>query len=187
MCNVFFREQIEATSSRITSGWAGTDVRAAFSAIGRAISGTETFAEAWTEFKDNLTGNRASPDETVVGVEIDLPDGSGASAMRQLTADTVLLPRGVSPSSVDADAKSVSGDADMLTFDYVARTGSSELAEPITAYDDGVVLADGESTLYGRYLIIMHGEITAQYFHLPKLLVRSGDEVVKGQTIAEGD
>lgn len=57
---------------------------------------------------------------------------------------------------------------------------------PVKAADDGVVVYDGnELAAYGNLLLVRHpsGYVTA-YAHNKKLLVKRGDEVVQGETIA---
>jgi murein DD-endopeptidase MepM/ murein hydrolase activator NlpD len=63
--------------------------------------------------------------------------------------------------------------------DIATRRGS-----PIKAFADGVVSATGESTSYGSYLILSHGELETQYAHCEEILVESGQAVKLGETIA---
>ena len=60
------------------------------------------------------------------------------------------------------------------------------LGESITASNDGTVIAATYHDSYGNYIVIDHGGGYATlYAHCSKLLVSKGDEVEKGQTIAE--
>lgn len=66
-------------------------------------------------------------------------------------------------------------------LDIAADTGTA-----IACFADGEVLAVGESSSYGKYLIVDHtGEYSTLYAHCSSICVRSGDTVDQGQTIAE--
>lgn len=54
----------------------------------------------------------------------------------------------------------------------------------IDAFADGKVIAAGESTSLGNYVIIRHGSIESEYGHCSKLYVRSGQTVAMGEKIA---
>lgn len=55
---------------------------------------------------------------------------------------------------------------------------------PITAFADGKVIATGESTTLGNYVILYHGDIESQYAHCDSVLVTSGQTIKKGDKIA---
>lgn len=56
----------------------------------------------------------------------------------------------------------------------------------IVAADSGTVLFAGNSSSYGKYIVISHGNgITTLYAHCSQLLVSAGASVTKGQTIAK--
>lgn len=63
--------------------------------------------------------------------------------------------------------------------DIVAKKGT-----PITAFSDGKVIAAGESTTLGMYVIINQGDIETQYAHCGSLSVTSGQTIKKGAKIA---
>lgn len=63
--------------------------------------------------------------------------------------------------------------------DIVAKKGT-----PITAFADGNVLAAGESTTLGKYVILSHGGVESQYAHCASLTVTSGQTVKRGDKIA---
>ena len=66
-------------------------------------------------------------------------------------------------------------------LDIAADTGTS-----IACFADGEVLAVGESSSYGKYLIVDHtGEYSTLYAHCSSICVQSGDTVEQGQTIAQ--
>jgi murein DD-endopeptidase MepM/ murein hydrolase activator NlpD len=56
--------------------------------------------------------------------------------------------------------------------------------EPIGALADGVVLFAGWTTEYGFALAIQSGTLVSFYKHCNRLLVREGEEIRRGQTIA---
>lgn len=65
-------------------------------------------------------------------------------------------------------------------IDYAADYG-----KPIKAMESGTVIVAGYDPGYGNYIIIDHGGgVSTLYGHSNKLLVKKGDTVVKGQTIA---
>ncbi len=56
----------------------------------------------------------------------------------------------------------------------------------IVAADSGTILFSGNSSSYGKYIVISHGNgITTLYAHCSQLLVKAGASVSKGQTIAK--
>lgn len=66
-------------------------------------------------------------------------------------------------------------------LDIAANTGTA-----IGCFADGTVTAVGESSSYGKYLIVAHeGGYSTLYAHCSKIVASSGAAVNKGQTIAE--
>ena len=60
-----------------------------------------------------------------------------------------------------------------------------EAGEPIRAATGGTVVRAGRDGRYGNALLVEHGDgLTTFYAHASKLLVREGDQVERGQTIA---
>lgn len=56
----------------------------------------------------------------------------------------------------------------------------------IIAADSGTVLFSGNSSSYGKYIVISHGGgLTTLYAHCSQLLVSAGATVSRGQTIAK--
>lgn len=69
-------------------------------------------------------------------------------------------------------------------FHLALDIGSEEGTE-IGAFADGVVEYIGESDIFGQYLKIAHANgVSSFYAHCSKLLVRKGDTVTCGQTVA---
>ena len=174
MCNILFRGQIQSFKSQLTNNWEEINYRAAFSAIGRAVKGEDTPSEAWAEVRGTFNGD--TPVHTV-----NIAEGSGEAAFARLESGSLLR-------KIDSGRLAELTDKDnSITFDFSAVSASTAGGgiTNVSAYDDGIVLASGDSALYGKYLIIMHGEVTAQYFHCSELFVKSGSEVIKGEIIAE--
>ena len=60
------------------------------------------------------------------------------------------------------------------------------LGEEVRAVAAGVVVRSGSEARYGKTVVIDHGNgLTTLYAHASRLLVREGDEVEQGETIAE--
>lgn len=66
-----------------------------------------------------------------------------------------------------------------LGIDIANSTGT-----PIKAPADGVVSQTGWDRRFGHFLVIRHGEISTKFAHCKKFLVKRGDRVKRGQTIA---
>lgn len=66
-------------------------------------------------------------------------------------------------------------------IDFAAYYG-----QPVKATGDGIVIFSGWQSSYGKMVIISHGYgLTTLYAHNSKLLVKQGEKVKKGQTIAK--
>ena len=65
-------------------------------------------------------------------------------------------------------------------LDIVAKTGT-----PVKVISDGVVVFTNEDMFFnGKMLIINHGlGLTSMYIHLSKIMVETGDRVLKGQEV----
>lgn len=63
--------------------------------------------------------------------------------------------------------------------DIAAKKGT-----PINAFADGKVIAAGDSTTLGKYVIISHGDVQSEYAHCGSIAVTSGQTVKKGAKIA---
>ncbi len=61
----------------------------------------------------------------------------------------------------------------------------AEKGSPIKSVFDGKIIKNGYSNSYGYYVIISHGDnFETLYAHCSKLLLETGDEVKKGDTVA---
>lgn len=66
-------------------------------------------------------------------------------------------------------------------LDIAADTGTA-----IGCFADGVVTAVGESSSYGKYVMVSHGEdYSTLYAHCSRITVTSGTAVKEGEKIAE--
>jgi hypothetical protein len=171
----FARSQISAANSDTSVNY-----KAAFSAMGEVLAGGAKPEAVLTA----LIGK----DEPAVFVNYEYTPGSGSAAFERLGEDRKIFGGAgdieietvnVNPQSTASEASPV--EEAVLTFDYAVETSPDGR---VYAYDDGSVIADGDSALYGKYLIIYHGDLTAEYYHCAALNVKSGDTVVKGQQIA---
>jgi murein DD-endopeptidase MepM/ murein hydrolase activator NlpD len=65
-------------------------------------------------------------------------------------------------------------------IDYAADSGT-----PIKAMEDGTVILAGDNGSYGNCVIIDHGGgVSTLYGHASRILVKKGQDVLKGQTVA---
>lgn len=70
-------------------------------------------------------------------------------------------------------------------FHYGVDLAADE-GTPIRCFADGTVTVSGESTSYGKYLIVAHrGGYATLYAHCSKLLIGEGKKVREGEKIAE--
>ena len=66
-------------------------------------------------------------------------------------------------------------------IDIAADTGTA-----IGCFADGTVTAVGDSSSYGKYLIVEHaGGFSTLYAHCSRIIAASGQAVKEGETIAE--
>ncbi len=62
----------------------------------------------------------------------------------------------------------------------------ASMGADVVAADSGTILFSGNSSSYGKYIVITHGGgITTLYAHCSQLLVKAGATVTKGQVIAK--
>lgn len=61
---------------------------------------------------------------------------------------------------------------------------SMPVGSPLYAFDDGKVIATGQSASAGRYLKVSHEGRTVTYMHLSRIAVGVGDLVATGEMIA---
>jgi biotin carboxyl carrier protein len=162
---------------RAASSDTGVNYRAAFSAMGEVLSGEAK--------PDAVLAALVKSGEPSILASYEYKAGSGKLAFERLgygnltAGGDVEAVGAIEIESVNAQASAAAET--VLTFDYAVEASPDGR---VYAYNDGIVVADGDSALYGKYLIIYHGDITAEYYHCTELNVKSGDTVVKGQQIA---
>ncbi|HHW72031.1 MAG TPA: peptidoglycan DD-metalloendopeptidase family protein, partial [Firmicutes bacterium] len=146
---------------------------------------------------DNLTGIARQYNTTVAAISryngLSNPD-------RLLTGQVLLIPTRAVPASASAGTGlslqwPVKG---RISSSYGYRThpilntrhfhGGIDIAvpegTPVKAAEAGRVIRAGNMGNYGLGVVLDHGGVTTWYGHNSKLLVRVGDTVKKGQTIA---
>lgn len=141
-------------------------------------SGPSAPEEGQTETDAASTGEEAGydgpppPENTTME---DLPLGLDASETVAPVMAAVSSPYGWREHPIDEEEKFHAG------VDLAANYG-----EPIGAFADGTVDYIGESPAYGQYLQLRHaGGVTTFYAHCSKLCVQQGQEVEKGEKVAE--
>jgi murein DD-endopeptidase MepM/ murein hydrolase activator NlpD len=70
-----------------------------------------------------------------------------------------------------------------IKFHYGTDIGAKK-GTPITAFADGKVIAVGESTTFGKYVVLGHGDVETKYAHCDSISVESGQTVKKGDRVA---
>lgn len=110
-----------------------------------------------------------------------LPEGATMDYVALDLPETVTPVMGVLTSGYGYRDHPVSGD-------YLFHAGTDLAAEtgtPILAFADGVVDFIGESSAYGLYIQLDHGNgVTSFYCHCSELYLPKGTQVTKGQVIA---
>lgn len=111
---------------------------------------------------------------SLIGANTSIPDIS-------LTLPEDIVEGGVITCGFGFREHPISGNQDFHTgVDIGAPLGT-----PIKVPFDGTVVNVGVSSAYGNYLEIQHGEgISSYYCHCEKVLVKKGQKVKKGKTIA---
>lgn len=182
------------------------DVASAFSAVGRAVSGEESAAEALADARSALLGGpdavevsgaaelesaepesmepeRAEPEraEPEVTDTRDWPENASAER-RVLGLDHTAPLAGEITSPFGWRTHPVSGREE---FHYGADVAAEEGAA-IACFADGTVGVVGESVELGKYLTVHHENgLLTLYAHCSRILAASGDAVRMGETIAE--
>jgi hypothetical protein len=217
------------------------DVTQVFSAIGKAVSGKESFRETLGDvYQAVFHPEVGTALETSADLPTDFGEPSPLAAMHEFAAgagtcadwmhveDTT--PSGTSDAKAQTTdgsqavnlscvlysdknlPKNVSLEQAVLGFDYCTPVSGSLTSDfgyrehpiegeekfhygidiaantgtPILCFAKGTVAAAGESSSYGKYIIVAHGGgYTTLYAHCSALVVRSGANVSEGQEIAK--
>lgn len=190
---VLMPEVLDAWEDRISDVMrAEMDVQEVFSAVGRAVSGTEE-AGGWDEvyravFAPEEDG--AAPIANVISGQTQSPPCYGEENVPERVAMTQQVLGFAYASPLAAEESSAfgiredpfSGEED---FHYGIDLAAEEGRE-ITAFADGTVRTAGKSTILGNYLILDHADgFSTLYAHCSRLLVTAGEAVSLGDSIAE--
>ena len=139
-----------------------TDFRAAFSAVGRAVSGQGAVGQALNDAYTAVFG----PQQTV-------PEG---------TADPAAYSAETTPGDVCLTQQ-------VLGFAYanpLTGTVTADEGAVITAFASGTVTAVGDSAELGNYVTVQHeGGFATLYAHCSRITASSGQQVRPGDPIAE--
>lgn len=155
------------------------------------------------EFNFDSEVGQGGPESDTAGASIEvsaslvrLSDEIKTSEARLRALETLLLDRrltdAVTPTGWPADGGFVSSGfghrADPFSGRVAYHEGvdiASKLGSPIRALADGVVAYTGEKSNYGRTVEINHGNgLTTRYAHAHSVLVKVGDTVKRGDTVA---
>ncbi|MEG2175227.1 MAG: M23 family metallopeptidase [Oscillibacter sp.] len=209
------------------------DVKAVFSAVGKAISGQESVGGTLDEvyqavFHPERAGEALETAADIPGgIEIQTPSAmdslreyrqesrsaqTPATAEKDSTAQTEVATLAYVLYSDQNLPENVSMEQSLLGFDYCTPVfgvlssgfgyrehpvegeerfhyGVDLAADPgtdIACFADGRVTAVGESSSYGKYLIVEHaGGYATLYAHCSRVMASSGTQVDQGEKIAE--
>ena len=163
--------------------------REQFSRLHGQAENIETLLADWKGLREKVDAavppqHRLSPKSRYAIVELQQSLNSLQSELQQLIASI--------PTEWPATGKITSGVGDRVSpmtgriefhsgLDIPNPTGT-----PVYAPGNGTVAAAGEMNGNGRTVVLNHGQgITTQYLHLSKINVNPGEQVRKGQQIAE--
>lgn len=143
----------------------------------RGVLGTQTAERRWSgDWRDPIAG---ASRESGYGTERFYVQASDSS--RAVTLEPSLTTRGAF--AADTSTGAPSGGVPSWRHagvDVAARRGAS-----VAAPAAGTVVDVGEYTLTGRTLVLDHGQgVLSAYFHLDTVLVRRGDQVARGRSVA---
>lgn len=152
---------------------------------------TKKMSEFMQDYPD-LEGKRAEEAFTLINVTIRKQNEKAIQSIclkttaKQLWQDEFLMMRNGATKALFGDKRTyeldgkVVGDSTHMGIDVA----STEHA-PIEAFNSGTILFMGRMGIYGNAVIIDHGQgITSLYGHLSSIQVTEGQQVQKGQVIA---
>ncbi len=158
------------------------DFAAAFSAVGRAVTGEDTLGEAYTAvFGED--GDAVQPVSTAVSVFVPqraLPEGAVSETRELSFSHAAPLANGTLTSSFGwREDPNGAGEAFHWGVDLAAPEGTD-----ICCFADGTVGVVAESVLLGKYLTVQHANgIETLYAHCSAIGVCSGAEVKLGDVL----
>ncbi|MBQ1804902.1 MAG: M23 family metallopeptidase, partial [Oscillospiraceae bacterium] len=186
------------------------DFTAAFSAVGRAVSGESGAIRALNDAYLAVLGQKGEAQEVSGSVD----DLSAQDAVPEQSAQDTAPEQSAAESTLPARElpEQAAAEPHALSFTYCAPlngkmtspfgwrehpvTGAeafhygvdiaAEDGTAIACFADGTVGAVGESTTLGKYLTVNHADgVSTLYAHCSAISVPSGTEVSQGQKIAE--
>ena len=159
-----------------------TDFRAAFSAVGRAVSGQGAVGKALNDAYTAVFG----PQDTGVTVSQDAADPAAYTA--ENTPGDVCLTQQVLGFAYAAPVQGTVTDGfgwRENAFHYGTDI-AADAGTVITSFADGTVTAVGDSSQLGNYVTVSHaGGFTTLYAHCSRITASSGQQVALGDPIAE--
>ena len=156
-----------------------TDFRAAFSAVGRAVSGQGAVGQALNDAYTAVFG----PQQTV-------PEGTAdpAAYSAETTPGDVCLTQQVLGFAYAAPVQGTVTDGfgwRENAFHYGTDI-AADAGTVISSFADGTVTAVGDSSQLGNYVTVSHaGAFTTLYAHCSRITASSGQQVRPGDPIAE--
>lgn len=128
-------------------------------------------------------------EEAILPEQPEIPEYNGPSLPANATMEYYDLGLQTTVTPVLGEISSPYGYRDHpISGEYLFHAGvdiAANTGTPIAAFADGVVEFIGESSAYGLYIQLDHGNgVKSFYCHCSKLLCGKGKEVAAGQTIA---
>ena len=156
-----------------------TDFRAAFSAVGRAVSGQGAVGQALNDAYAAVFG----PQHTVPGGTADPAEYSAVTTPGDvcLTQQVLGFAYAAPVQGTVTDGFGWRENAFHYGTDIAADAGTV-----ISSFADGTVTAVGDSSQLGNYVTVSHaGAFTTLYAHCSRITASSGQQVALGDPIAE--
>lgn len=212
---VLFPQQVESVKQSVLEAMAGdVDYKAAIAVMGEAVRGERGFGDAISAACEHAFSGRVSDvdamgeakDEDTLDTSADanMDTDDAATADTEPSGDAVeddlALPENVSAAAVDIGIEGVVPVDGTVTssfgmrehpvdgeprFHYGTDLGA-QMGSDVVSFAGGTVYASGDSTSYGLYLIVDHGDgVQTMYAHLSEILVSQGETVKLGQVIGK--
>lgn len=152
------------------------DFTAAFSAVGRAVTGEDTLGEAYTA----VFGQSEDEVQSVFTPQSTLPENAESEARELNFPYSAPLSDGTLTSAFGRrEDPNGAGEAFHWGVDLAAPEGTE-----ISCFADGTVGVVAESVLLGKYLTVQHPDgIETLYAHCSAIAVASGDAVTLGDVL----
>jgi len=200
---VLFPQQVESVKGAVLEAMAGdVDYKAAIAVMGEAVRGERDFKDALFEaydhaFSGDVSGIKASGETESIAAN---GEADGAPVENDTMADAEALPDNVCAYKVDIGVEGIMPvDGEVTSpfgmrehpvdgekrFHYGTDIGAP-LGTDVVSYAGGTVYATGDSTSYGLYLIVDHGDgLQTLYAHMSEIIASQGEKVEAGQVIGK--